>query len=85
MDENNLNEIENNNSKDINRAKLIFYSGKQILLHVTLKSGEFRNCFIKEEESPGIWGIEERKLGKDHLFEDEITRIDKYVPKEIKQ
>lgn len=70
-------------STDVNRLKLIFYSGKEILLHITLKNGEFRNCFIKEEDTPGIWKIQERKLGADHLFESEIERIDKYLPKKM--
>jgi len=68
-------------SSDINRLKLIFYTDKPILLHVTLKNGEFRNCFVKGEDTPGVWNIEERKLGPDHLFESEIVRIDKYMSK----
>jgi len=85
-----MNEKSNTNtnekiSSELNRVKLLFYSGKEILLHITLKNGEFRNCFIKTEETPGVWIIEERKLGADHLFEEEIVRIDKYVPKKVEE
>jgi hypothetical protein len=72
---------QNSIQKSINRTKLKFYSNKPILVHIKLKNGTFRNCYIKAEHSHEVWLVDERKLGETNLFEDEIKSIEDYVSK----
>jgi hypothetical protein len=78
--EQDMNDKDRYNSKITNRKKLNFYSTvAKKMVHIKLANGEFRNCHIQTELSPGIWKVIERKLGEIHLFEDEIKDIDEYV------
>jgi hypothetical protein len=66
-------------SKSLNKKKLIFYSNSKIMVHIRLVNGEFRNGYIEEEHTPGIWRMKERKMGDINLFEDEIKNVEDYT------
>lgn len=72
-------------SKAINRKKLKFYSKSKIMVHIKLRSGDFRNGFIIEESIPEVWKMKERKLGEINLFEDEVKKIEDYTELDNKE
>ena len=67
--------------KDLIREKLNNYSKTNIEVHVKLKTDRFRNLFVNKIVSDDIWEIEERVLGRDLLFLDEIKEQENAVSK----
>ena len=66
-------------TKSINRKKLEFYSESNIMVHIKLITGDFRNGYIGKEFKPEVWEMKERKMGDIKLFEDEISKIEDYT------
>lgn len=71
--------MEKRNDDGLIEQKLDFYIQEKIMVHIELLNKKFLNARIIEKKSPGIYIINERKLGLMHLFEKEIYRISEFV------
>ena len=66
------------------KSKLDFYKGKPIEVHIVKKKviaekpSQWLNCFVLEEESPGVYLVKDRKFGVVRIFLGEIFFIEEY-------
>ena len=60
------------------KEKLDFYKGKNILLHIVKKNGEWLNAIIVSKESDNIFIIKENKFGLMHIFIGEVHSVEEF-------